>query len=255
MSNFSCLNYELLPDFSTFQWPDLLGGGQRSKDPKKIEKALSSFISFKEEYQTWYSEACALIKIVLPDRLSDFIKLYEKPKTRKAIEYGNYVIEDYLISLTVRRGGEFKVGPEAAIPQFEQQVSILKSVERRFESSLFDIRQLVQADLFDSELEAAKELAKNKFHRAAGAIGGVVLEKHLAQVCSNHNLNTAKKNPTINDFNELLKANNVIDIPRWRFIQHLADIRNVCDHNKREPTEDEVIDLLKGVDKLTKTLF
>ncbi|WP_217607180.1 site-specific integrase [Chitinophaga sp. GbtcB8] len=29
MSNLSCLNYELLPDFSTFQWPDLLGGGQK----------------------------------------------------------------------------------------------------------------------------------------------------------------------------------------------------------------------------------
>ena len=46
-------------------------------------------------------------------------------------------------------------GPDAAIPHLRQQLSILKSVKARFESSLFDIRQLVQADLFDSEIDTA----------------------------------------------------------------------------------------------------
>ena len=45
---------------------------------------------------------------------------------------------------------------------------------------MFDIRQLVQADLFDSELDAADELGKKKFTRAAGALAGVVLERHLS---------------------------------------------------------------------------
>lgn len=38
---------------------------------------------------------------------------------------------------------------------FRQQQAILNAVKQRFESSLFDIKQLVQADLFDSELDAA----------------------------------------------------------------------------------------------------
>ena len=45
-------------------------------------------------------------------------------------------------------------------------------------------------------------------------------------------------------------------IPQWRFIQHLADIRNLCDHNK--PTElsaEQVNDLLTGVKKVIKTLY
>lgn len=34
-----------------------------------------------------------------------------------------------------------------------QQLEIMKAVEARFESTLFDIRQLVQADLFHGLLE------------------------------------------------------------------------------------------------------
>jgi len=132
----------------------------------------------------------------------------------------------------------------------------LKSVKTRFESSLFDIRQLVQADLFDSELEAAKELAKHKFTRAAGALAGVVLERQLAQVCENHGLKITKKNPSISDLNDILKNADVIDTPQWRFIQHLADIRNICDHSKTiEPTVEQVDDLINGVIKTCKTLF
>jgi hypothetical protein len=68
-----------------------------------------------------------------------------------------------------------------------------RAAERRFESSLFEIRQLVQADLFDSVLGYARELLKHKFLRAAGAIAGVVLEKHLRQVCFDHSIMITKK--------------------------------------------------------------
>ncbi|MCX6639031.1 MAG: hypothetical protein NTW14_00935 [bacterium] len=153
--------------------------------------------------------------------------------------------------------GEKKVvGPSAAIPQFRQQVAILMSAKVRFESSLFDICQLVQADLFDSELEAASELAKHKFTRAAGALAGVVLERHLRQVCENHGIQITKKSPVIADLNDALKGASIINIPLWRSVQHLADIRNLCDHDKKmEPTSDQVNDLLAGVAKVIKTLF
>ena len=192
--------------------------------------------------------------------MTDFERYYEKPKTRKDITFENYRIEDYLQGVTVistSGGGRGQiVGPEAAIPQFDQQLAILKSVSSRFESSLFDIRQIVQADLFDSELEAARELIKHGFLRGAGAIAGVVLEKHFSQVAENHGIKTRKKHPTINDYNELLKGENVLDVPSWRQIQRLGDIRNICDHNKeREPKKEEVIELVDGVDKFTKTLF
>jgi hypothetical protein len=147
------------------------------------------------------------------------------------------------------------VGPDAAIPSIQQQVAVVEEAKNRFEPSLFDIRQLFQADLFDSEIGAANHLLKNKFARAAGALAGVVLEKHLGEVCLSH-VPLRKKDPTISDLKEALKGAGVIETAQWRFIQHLGDLRNLCDHNKKaEPTSDQVQDLLDGVAKVTKTIF
>ncbi|MDI6891517.1 MAG: hypothetical protein QMD08_00760 [Actinomycetota bacterium] len=239
-------------------FPDEMDSSIKKQFGAEAADIIKVLPSFPGEYQSWYSEAKALVKQLLPDRLSDFVRLYEKPKPRKDITYENYRIEDYLQGLSITRGWEKEkvAGPDAAIPHFRQQLAILKSVKARFESSLFDIRQLVQADLFDSELDAAKELAKHKFMRGAGALAGVVLERHLTQVCENHGLKVTKKAPGIADLNDKLKEANVIDIPQWRFVQHLADIRNLCDHSKKsEPKAEQVNDLVDGVMKITKTVF
>src|ERR1019366_6219164 len=216
---------------------------------------LKDLPSFDNTYQGWYSEAKALIRQLLPDRVEDFARHYEKPKSRKEITYENYSIEDALQGLNVNRTRglqkEKVVGPDAAIPRIQQQVAIVEAAKARFESSLFDIRQLLQADLFDSEIDAASPLLKNKFARAAGALAGVVLERHLGEVCSSHNVALRKKEPTISDLNDALKGAGVIDTAQWRFVQHLGDIRNLCDHNKTaEPTGEQVQDLLGGVAKV-----
>lgn len=206
--------------------------------------------SFPKTYQSWYSEAKVVISQLLPDRLNDFVEYYEKPKSRKYLTYESYRIADCLLGLETDY-----VGPRAGIPLFEQQLAIVKAVQGRFESSLYDIRQMLQSDLFDSELEAAEELAKCGFLRAGGALAGVVMERHLGQVCKNHAVKLRKKKPTIADYNDALKEADVIDVPRWRLNQHLGDLRNLCDHSKdAEPTREQVTDLLSGVMKLTKTL-
>lgn len=99
-------------------------------------------------------------------------------------------------------------------------------------------------------------MAKKGFVRGGGAIAGVVLEEHLGHVCSLHNLNSRKKHPTISDFYQLFKDNSIIDISQWRFIQHFGDLRNQCVHNNdREPTKQEVVELVEGVEKVIKTIF
>jgi len=223
---------------------------------QEIDKAKSESGAFGINYQGWYSECLALIKQLLPDRLQEFKALYERPPNRKEVSYVTYVIADFPISLQTSRGGDIVADSKAAIPKFQNQIAILTAARTRFESSLYDIRQLVQSDLFDSEIESARELLKKGFLRAAGAIAGVVLEKHLKQVCADHNIKILKKNPGISDLNELLKSSEVIDIPQWRFIGLLADYRNVCDHNKsKEPTPEQVSDLIEGTDKVLKTII
>lgn len=240
--------------------PDDTEKSIRAYHKERSDQFIKELPQMGRDYQRWYSEALALLRQLLPDRLTDFARHYNVPVGRKTMTNETYRIEDYLQGLTVieTQGLNKKtiVGLAAAIPHLEQQVAIIAAAQARFESSLFEIRQLVQADLLDSELGAAEELAKHKFVRAAGAVAGVVLEKHLAQVCDDHKINISKKTPTISVFNESLKAAEVINLPQFRFIQHLADIRNLCDHGRKSnPTDEQVADLLAGVRKITKTVF
>lgn len=224
---------------------------------EEMVKGFEKLPQFRIAYEAWYSECLAVLRQILPDRLMDFKEHFEARKNRKEITYDTYRIQDALRGLRVTRPpyDEVVVDDKAALPHFRQQYAIVEAATKRFESSLFEIRQLVQADLFDSEIESARHLLKNKFLRAAGAIAGVVLEKHLRQVCADHAVKVTKKNPGINDLNQLLKDSDVLDMPQWRHITFLGDIRNICDHNKRkEPTEEQVLDLIDGTDKVLKTI-
>ncbi len=209
---------------------------------------------FGIEYESWYSEALRVIKQIIPDRTEDFIKQYKNEK-RKEIDFLTYGISDYLIGLKTSLRGQTVADKSAALPKMQNQVAILNSAKKRFNSALFDMRDVLQADLFDSELDAAEGLTKAGFVRAGGAMAGVVLEKHLGHCCNNHAVKLKKSHPSLSDYNQCLKDVSAIDTPTWRFIQHLTDMRNLCDHGKdREPTKDEVLDMIQGVEKIIKTV-
>lgn len=209
-------------------------------------------------YNKWYSSAILVIKQLLPDRLTEFTELYQIPRRdNKNITYLNFTISDYFLGLTIRRNGEEVVDRDGAfLSKFQQQYSILYSTEVNLNSILNNIKGVLQADFYDSEVQAARELAKNGHIRAAGAICGVTLERHLNLIIKNHNLSSNRKHPTIADYIEILKSAQIIDTTNWRFLQRLADIRNLCAHHKdRDPKPDEVQELIGGVDKVVKTLI
>jgi hypothetical protein len=223
------------------------------KNYQEFKKGLPVF---KSAYQPWYSEALAVVKVLLPLRYNDFVRLYEKPKGRKEITRDNYVIEDYLNDTIVTAGFDKKVvaGPEAAIPSFEQQFNIIAAIINTLDSSLLDIRREIQAGLLDMELEKAALLAKHKQLRAAGVLAGTVLERHLEQVCERRQLKVSRK--TIPEMNETLKRAVVIEFPGYRHITLLGELYQLCLQNKkREPEAAEVADLINGIDKVIKTVF
>jgi len=234
---------------------DLAASGEEAE---KGEGELGNI--FFSSYQQWYSEAHEVIRQILPSRLGEFKMLYQGNDKRKEINAHTYSIKDWLLGIRspvdTLSGQKHYHDVGIVFMQFQMQCEILSSAKLRFSSSLLDIHQLLRADLFDSEVASARELLKNGFLRAAGAMSGVVAEKHLWEACQNHNVSVRKKNPTIATYNDALKEKEVIDIPQWRRIQRLGDLRNLCDHNKeREPTKDEVTELIDGVERLTKTVF
>ena len=143
-----------------------------NNDKARVAEFIAQLPTFKTDYERWYSTSLAVLRQLLPDRVNNFMSLYEKPKGRKDVSYGNYVIQDYMQNLRSAHGVQTLAEPSAALPQYRQQLAILKAAYARFDSALFEIRQLVQADLFDSEIDAARELLKTKFSEQPALLPG-----------------------------------------------------------------------------------
>jgi hypothetical protein len=209
--------------------------------------------NFAPIYEVWYSKALTAVGQICPSRLPEFKEAYRHEK-RKEIRYDTYAISDFLTGLTVKYGGVPTFNKtEAFATKLLRQIGIVHSAEQLAQSVLFDIRGMLRAELLDADLGAAKELLRAKHLRSAGMVCGVVLETHLKSCCDVHGLTVTKKDPGIGDLNELLKAAGLYDVPMWRLIQRLADIRNLCGHRKdRDPRPDEVEDLVAGTEKVIK---
>lgn len=220
----------------------------------ELAQSIGDLSKFMPEYHGWYTRSLAVVRHLLPDRLAEFERLYHLDN-RKNIDASTYTIEDYLQGLHITGVTKKREVVVITAINLANQICILKSAASRLDDILSNIQGILQADLFDSEIDAARDLQKNGHLRAAGAVVGVVLESHLAKVCQNHGVTASKKNPAISDFNDLLKKENFFDVPVWRWVQRLGDLRNLCCHSKdRDPTPDEVQELIDGVDKAIKTI-
>ena len=225
-----------------------------TEDQKYISKKdMTKIPLFKFKYQTWYSKSYKLIKQIIPDRAQDFANFYEYPRTRKNISFQNYTIKDALQGLIINGG---TVTPKDALPELFQQIAIFDAAYSTLGSAINDIISNLQSNVFDSEIESAQNLKKAGHLRASGTICGVLIEKHLLLVCQSHNIKINKKNPSISDLNEKLKSEKILEHTQWRHIQLMADIRNICSHAKgKEPTNDQIDDIISGTNKIIKSIF
>lgn len=226
-------------------------------DSLQVQKGKEKdLVKLSLNYESWYTKASAVISQVIPERLSDFKAAYKRER-RKEIVPENYTISDYLIGLVIERAGSPTFNTDQVYQiKLLTQISILKSALEAAPSALRDIRGVLRAELFDNDISAAKELVKSGYLRSAGIICGVVLEAHLKSVAERRGITLKKTKTTINYLNNTLKNNNVYDVPTWRLVSRLGDIRNLCGHSKdRDPTLDEVQDLISGTEKILKEIF
>ena len=232
----------------------LLEEGAKILTEGQIDKATLGELA--PRYESWYTRALAAVTQIIPERGDDFRDAYRADR-RKEITYATYTVSDYLTGLVISRLGQPIFDTKGAFAtKMLRQVGILQAALVAAPSVLRDIRTTLRAELLDSDVEAAKELKKAGHLRSAGVVCGVALEAHLGSVAERHGLAIRKKNPAISDYNDALKSANVYDVPTWRLIQRLGDIRNLCGHKKdRDPTPDELDDLIAGTEKITKEIF
>ena len=227
--------------------------------PKLLKLVLSTydFSEFNAQYQSWYTRALQVVSRLAPERLDDFRGYYQIDPKRKNSDSSNYVIQDYLRGTGARVNVYDKplwdIHNSLSIAILNQ-ANILKSLISRVDGVLANIEISLLSEIQDAELATADKLKKTSL-RAAGALAGVILEDHLQRVANSKGVRVGKRNPTISDLNDPLKQAGVYDTSAWRKIQYLADLRNLCSHKKdREPTEDEINDLLGGVNWLIKNV-
>ncbi|CAB3651852.1 hypothetical protein LMG24238_01189 [Paraburkholderia sediminicola] len=211
---------------------------------------------FQYDYQRWYSKSLKVIETLASDRYPEFRGYYEIDPKRKSLGYATYVIQDYLKNVIPNKYDYPNFDARSQVLKcFFNQITILHSIEERVDSVLGDMAGELYAEFQDDEVAVARQLAKISA-RAAGALAGVLIEGHLQKVAQAHSIKIAKKNPTIADLNDPLKTASVIDVPVWRKISYLADLRNLCSHKKDlEPTKDQVEELIQGAEWLTKNVF
>ena len=78
---------------------------------------------------------------------------------------------------------------------------------------------------------------------------------NLQKVIKNNTISFTKKNPVISEMTDILKSNEIIDMLSWKKILMLSEIRNKCSHKKEEePTRDEVLELIEGVNWMIKNI-
>ncbi|MBW4662947.1 MAG: DUF4145 domain-containing protein [Chroococcus sp. CMT-3BRIN-NPC107] len=125
--------------------------------------------------------------------------------------------------------------------------AVFQAAREDFEGGyLSSIRSLVQAEVFDSELEQAEELMKNGYVTAAAVIAGVVLETALRELCDRSSIAYGK----LDKMNADLAKASVYNKGVQKRITALADIRNSAAHGKPEEfKEQDVLTMLQGVER------
>jgi len=113
------------------------------------------------------------------------------------------------------------------LDRLRRMMAILDAAREDFEGGYLDsIHALVQAEVFDSELEQATELLDSGYASAAAVIAGVVLETALRDLCSRNNIAYGK----MDKMNADLAKAQVYSILVQKQVTHLARIRNAAAH-------------------------
>ncbi|MCL6264384.1 hypothetical protein [Craterilacuibacter sp. RT1T] len=148
----------------------------------------------------------------------------------------------------------YKAFIRAEVPRtVDSSLSIYKRVRAVFRAAkedfdggyLSSMKSLVQAEVFNSELEQATELLSKGYKLAAAVIAGVVLETGIREICDRHNIAHAK----LDKMNSDLAQKGVYSKLQQKRITALADIRNSAAHGKPEEfSDDDVLVMIRDVE-------
>jgi len=143
---------------------------------------------------------------------------------------------------------EVSVGFNTSYDEFKRIRPIFLAAKDDFQGGyLTSIKNLVQAELFDSELDQARELLSSGYKGPAAVVAGVVLETSLKDLCDQHSITHAKLDKMNAD---LVKAGIYTKLHQKQ-ITALADIRNSAAHGDWSSfSDDDVSKMIQDVESI-----
>ena len=194
----------------------------------------------------------------------------EASKTQKHGEYGRYFHIDEesfdewrlkaksLISRACGKDGEhLEAFAHAETTQYlDSNHEVLRRLKPIFSAARSDfqgghlasVRSLVQAELFDSELDQALELLNQGYKGPAAVVAGIVLETSLRDLCDQQS--PLIPHGKLDQMNGALAKTGVYNKLQQKRITAIADIRNSAAHGKwSEFSESDVTDMVKDVQR------
>jgi len=139
------------------------------------------------------------------------------------------------------------------LARFERMTAVFNGAKEDFEGGyLNSLKNLVQAEVFNNELEQAEELFDRGYATAAAVIAGVVLETALRDLCSISGI----EHGSINKMNDDLARAGAYNANQKKQITSLSAIRNSAAHGKPEEfTNDQVRGMIDDVQRFLVAHF
>jgi len=202
------------------------------------------------------------------DQLYQEIPIIESTMKRVHGELGDYTVMDDELSLTWKVKAKNLLvaacGKESQhyqefiaaekINSFESNSDPFKRMKSVFIAAMDDykggyltsIKNLIQADVFDNELEQAEELLSSGYKLAAAVIAGVVLETTLRDLCTREGISHGK----LDKMNSDLAKVGIYNKLQQKRITALADIRNSAAHGKPDKfTDADVTNMIRDIEQ------
>lgn len=137
----------------------------------------------------------------------------------------------------------------SSLTNLRHMMAIFEGAREDFQGGyLISIHDLIQADVFESQLEQASELLRSKYPVAAAVIAGVVLETTIRGLCTRNQI----QNGTLDRMNADPAKAGVYNSIMQKRVTHLAAVRNSAAHGNE--TEFRTYDVKAMIDEVEQFL-
>jgi hypothetical protein len=132
-----------------------------------------------------------------------------------------------------------------------RQQAVFLAAKNDYEGGyLTRLRDLIQSEVFESELDQAHELFRAKYSVAAAVIAGTVLETALRRMCQDQGIAPGKLDKMNADLTKAGAYNSLMQ----KRITAIAAVRNSAAHGKPEEfTQDDVSAMIRDVERFVAT--